>query len=308
MIARKPLGREQPASEIAPRASNGASAPATAPAGGAAAPLAGPSAAAAGSMPEQAAAAWSDSLQQLAKVPAADLGVARDALDYWIDSCQRAVLFWDVLRQRGNQAIEHYKAGKPPVLVFDYEMVVDGRQLERPVNYALVRIKPEAGASEDPAKRPFVIVDPRAGHGPGIGGFKEQSEVGVALRAGHPVYFVTFFPEPEPGQTIEDIGRAEGQFLLKVAELHPDAEGKPVVIGNCQAGWAIMMLAAAAPQLIGAVAIAGSPLSYWAGVEGKNPMRYTGGLMGGTWLTSLMGETSATASSTAPTWSAISRA
>src|SRR5690606_13185616 len=126
--------------------------------------------------------------------------------------------------------------------------------------------------------------------GPGIGGFKEESEVGVALRAGHPVYFVTFFPEPEAGQTIEDIGRAEVMFIRKVGELHPEADGKPVVVGNCQAGWAIMMVAAAAPHDVGIVAIAGSPLSYWAGVEGMNPMRYTGGLLGGTWLTSLAGD------------------
>ncbi|MGH6942888.1 MAG: DUF3141 domain-containing protein, partial [Geminicoccaceae bacterium] len=183
-----------------------------------------------------------------------------------------------------------YREGKPPVLAFDYEMVVDGRELERPVNYALVRITPEAGKTSDPKKQPFVIVDPRAGHGPGIGGFKEESEVGVALRAGHPVYFVTFFPEPEPGQTIEDIGRAEVTFIRTVGELHPDADGKPVVVGNCQAGWAIMMMAAAAPDDVGIVAIAGSPLSYWAGVEGINPMRYTGGLLGGTWLTSLVGD------------------
>jgi tellurite resistance protein len=213
-----------------------------------------------------------------------------DLWDYWVDACQRSVLFWDVLRKRGNQAIEHYQAGKPPVLVFDYEMIVDGRQLERPVNYALVRIKPEAGETIDPNKRPFVIVDPRAGHGPGIGGFKEGSEVGVALRAGHPVYFVTFFPDPEPGQTIGDIGRAELIFLRKVGELHPEADVKPVVVGNCQAGWAIMMMTAAAPDDVGIVAIAGSPLSYWAGVEGINPMRYTGGLLGGTWLTSLVGD------------------
>ena len=45
-----------------------------------------------------------------------------------------------------------------------------------------------------------MIVDPRAGHGPGIGGFKEDSEVGVALSAGHPVYFVIFFPDPCPGR------------------------------------------------------------------------------------------------------------
>ena len=168
-------------------------------------------------------------------------------------------------------------------------MVIDGRKLERPVNYALVRIKPEAGEAADPAKQPFVVVDPRAGHGPGIGGFKEESEVGVALRAGHPVYFVTFFPEPEPGQTIEDVGRAEVIFLREVCARHPGV-GKPVVIGNCQAGWAIMMLAAAAPQDVGIVAVAGSPLSYWAGLEGVNPMRYTGGLLGGTWLASLVGD------------------
>ena len=90
----------------------------------------------------------------------------------------------------------------------------------------------------DQRKRPFVVVDPRAGHGPGIGGFKADSEIGVAMRAGHPCYFVGFLPEPVPGQTIEDIMVAEAAFLERVIELHPDADGKPVVIGNCQGGWA----------------------------------------------------------------------
>jgi len=35
---------------------------------------------------------------------------------------------------------------------------------------------------------PFVVVDPRAGHGPGNGGFKADSELGVAMRAGYPCY------------------------------------------------------------------------------------------------------------------------
>ena len=72
-------------------------------------------------------------------------------------------------------------------------------------------------------------IDPRAGHGPGIGGFKADSEIGVALKAGHPCYFVGFLPEPVPGQTIEDITRAEAKFLEKVIALHPDADGKPCV-------------------------------------------------------------------------------
>ena len=53
-------------------------------------------------------------------------------------------------------------------------------------------------------------------------------------------------------------------------------EGGPFVIGNCQGGWALMILAAARPDLVGPILLAGSPVSYWAGVEGKNPMRYSG--------------------------------
>src|SRR2546427_2079568 len=123
------------------------------------------------------------------------------AIEYWTDAWQRTILTWDVLRERGNQYIEHEKSGKPPVLAFDYEIAIDGRQLERPANYALARIKPPAGSPPtDPAKRPFVVIDPRAGHGPGIGGFKMDSEGGIALQTAHPCYFVMFFPQPVPAR------------------------------------------------------------------------------------------------------------
>ena len=89
------------------------------------------------------------------------------------------------------------------------------------------------------------------------------------------------------GQTIEDISRAEAAFLEKIIDLHPEADGKPCVIGNCLAGWAVVMLAAVRPELFGPMIIAGSPLSYWAGVRGANPMRYTGGVTGGSWITEL---------------------
>ena len=46
---------------------------------------------------------------------------------------------------------------------------------------------------------------------PGIGGFKADSEIGVAMKAGHPCYFIGFLPEPMPGQTIERIARAEAR-------------------------------------------------------------------------------------------------
>ena len=216
--------------------------------------------------------------------------VAQQAVEYWIDGWQRTLLFWDVLRQRSDQYYAQKAKEVPHVLSFEHEPVMDGRTFERPVNYGLVRVKPPAGVAIDPKKRPFVVVDPRAGHGPGIGGFKADSELGVAMRAGHPCYFVGFSPDPIPGQTIEDIMRAEAKFLEKVIELHPKAEGKPCVIGNCQAGWAVLMVAATRPELFGPLIIPGSPLSYWAGVEGENPMRYTGGVLGGSWLTALMSD------------------
>ncbi|MFZ1445319.1 MAG: DUF3141 domain-containing protein, partial [Candidatus Dechloromonas phosphoritropha] len=221
------------------------------------------------------------SSQQAIPVP------GQQALDYWIDGWQHTILFWDVLRQRSDQYYAQKAKEVPNVLSFDAELVLDGRTFERPANYLLVRVKPPKGVVIDPKKRPFVVVDPRAGHGPGIGGFKADSELGMAMRAGHPSYFVGFTPEPMPGQTIEDIMRVEAVFLEKVIELHPQADGKPCVIGNCQAGWAVMMLAATRPELFGPLIIPGSPLSYWAGVEGENPMRYTGGLAGGSWVTAL---------------------
>jgi len=217
-------------------------------------------------------------------------GLAQDAWNYSIDAWQRSILFLDVLGQRSSKYYEHAAKLAPHVLKFACELVLDGREFKRPVNYVLVRILPPDGKKPDKFKRPFVIVDPRAGHGPGIGGFKPQSEIGVAMKAGHPCYFIGFLPDPLPGQTIEDIAEAEAIFLEHVISVHPEADGKPAVIGNCQAGWAVMMLAAARPELFGPVIVAGSPLSYWAGTSKQNPMRYTAGVLGGTWITALLGD------------------
>jgi hypothetical protein len=212
------------------------------------------------------------------------------AWEYWSDAWQRSALFLDTLRERGNNYHRRVEQDVPNVLDFQVELVRDGRTLDRPVNYLLVHIVPLAGAAVDPSKPPIIVVDPRAGHGPGIGGMKPESEIGVAVRAGHPCYFVGFSPEPMPGQTIEDVCRAEALFLEEVAKRHPEAESKPIVIANCQAGWQIMMTAAIRPYLTGPILLAGSPLSYWAGIRGKNPMRYLGGVLGGTWLTALAGD------------------
>lgn len=209
------------------------------------------------------------------------------ASEYLLDLWQRGWLYADVMRERGNQYLKHIEQVVPHVLSFAYELVILGPSLARPVNYGLVRILPLNDVAADPKKRPFVIVDPRAGHGPGIGGFKADSEIGVALRAGHPCYFIGFAPDPVPGQTIEDVMRAIAIFLERVIELHQQSDGKPAVVGNCQAGWLVLMTAAVRPELFGPLIVAGAPVSYWAGWTGKNPMRYTAGLLGGSWMTAL---------------------
>ena len=77
-----------------------------------------------------------------------------------VDAWQRSVLYCDILRQRGDTYLEHAASGHPPVLVFDYDIIVDGRELEQPVNYALSAIRPPDGRLKpDPAKRPFVVID-----------------------------------------------------------------------------------------------------------------------------------------------------
>jgi pimeloyl-ACP methyl ester carboxylesterase len=227
------------------------------------------------------------SMNRAALPDSAMSGLVASAVEYMMDAGQRSVLFLDIMRQRGDQYKEHVAQTAPHVLSYAAELIIDGRQLEQPVNYALVRIIPPKGVEIDLERRPFIVVDPRAGHGPGIGGFKADSEIGVAMKAGHPCYFVGFLPEPMPGQTIERVARAEAIFIEKVIERHPKADGKPCVVGNCQAGWAMMILASLRPELFGPLIVAGAPLAYWAGVHGQYPMRYSGGLLGGSWLTAL---------------------
>lgn len=205
--------------------------------------------------------------------------------EYFTDLSQRSLLFWDTLRQRGDNTLAHERAGFPLLLKFDHETLLNGANLARPVNYSLLRILSSPEQSVD-NQQPVIIIDPRGGHGSGIGGFKQDSVIGESLRAGHPTYFISFSHSPSPGQTLADIVEAQAQFIEVVSARHP-ASAKPVVIGNCQAGWALMGLAATRPELPGLIIVNGAPLSYWAGVNGRNPMRYTGGLLGGGWMARL---------------------
>ena len=214
------------------------------------------------------------------------------AFRYQIDRWQRSVLLLDTFRERANNMLAHEMAGMPPPLQFEYETILDARLFERPANYALLRItrchEDIAADCVDAKKPPVVIIDPRAGHGPGIGGFKHDSEVGMSLHEGHATYFVIFFPLPSPNQTLADVLHVLRRFVEEVSSRH---EGmSPVLYGNCQAGWAVTLLAADCEGLAGVTVLNGSPLSYWAGASDVNPMRLAGGLMGGSWITHLLAD------------------
>ena len=50
-------------------------------------------------------------------------GIFDPAMDYGIDAAQRTVLFWDVMRQRGNQYREHLAQTVPNVLDYEAELI-----------------------------------------------------------------------------------------------------------------------------------------------------------------------------------------
>lgn len=145
---------------------------------------------------------------------------------YWGDMLWRTVASGEALRQRANNMTEHEAAGMPPLLHFESEQVADGHDLQPASNYRLLRVtRCGTDALEKHVRKgaaPVLVVDPRAGHGPGIGigGFKRDSEVGMALLEGHPVYFVVFDPEPVEGQTMGAPGRQRHLAQLMTGPSH----------------------------------------------------------------------------------------
>jgi len=55
----------------------------------------------------------------------APFGMFGPAVEYIVDAAQRSVLFFDVMRQRGDQYREHLAEAVPHVLEYKVELVVD---------------------------------------------------------------------------------------------------------------------------------------------------------------------------------------
>ena len=208
---------------------------------------------------------------------------------YGVDFAQRSILFWDMLRQRGNNFVEHERQGLPPVLRFDYEIIMDGRSFKRPVNYALLRIVPPKGVTVDAKRRPYVIIDPAAATAPASAASRTIRR--LEWRYTKAIRCTSSSSSRSPNRTnaARHMQRRAGVRASRARASSGCAEAG--IVGNCQAGWAAMMLAAANPDDTGPIVIVGAPMSYWGGAwregEGDNPMRYAGGLLGGTWLASL---------------------
>lgn len=202
------------------------------------------------------------------------------SLQYAIDSSQRLALALQAFVARGDQLLEDERAGLPLRLAFPYETVLDASRFEEPAGYALLRVLPEGdpNARRGDSGRPVIVFDPRAGHAPGIGASRSESEVGMALRRGHPTYFVAHHMNPCAGQTLERVHHALRKFVAEVCRRHPGQQ--PALYGNCQAGWAVALLAADCAGVTGPIVLNGAPLSYWGGEPGVNPMRLAGGLTG----------------------------
>ena len=211
---------------------------------------------------------------------------------YLVDLAWRTAATGDILRRRAENMKAHEAAGMPPLLHFESEQVADGHTMTPATNYRLLRItRCGTDALERyvrPDAAPVVVVDPRAGHGPGIGGFRRDSEVGMALREGHAVYFVSFDPQPVEGQTMGAVVETLARFIDIVAARH---RGRPpIVYGNCQGGWAVALALSHCRRRAGLAVLNGSPLSYWAGEAGVNPMRLGAGFTGGVWPTHLLAD------------------
>ena len=87
---------------------------------------------------------------KLQVAPLPSISWANPALDvwsYWLDASQRALLFLDVLQQRSEHYEEHDAKTAPHVLKFGCELIMDGRKLQRPVNYLFVAITRQARRS-----------------------------------------------------------------------------------------------------------------------------------------------------------------
>jgi hypothetical protein len=68
---------------------------------------------------ERVQGAYAQHVADLMSKPMSPWDFWTDWSRYAVDFAQRSTLFWDTIRSRGNQYVEHVQAGQAPVLLFD---------------------------------------------------------------------------------------------------------------------------------------------------------------------------------------------
>ncbi len=202
------------------------------------------------------------------------MDVMSDAVDYWVDSTQRWVLFWDCLRRAGNAYLQDEDETERTDTVAESRTVA-GLRVEL--------LRADEDVRLDPAKRPVVVFDPRTGTEAGEGETNET--VRQALYAGHYVYRATLAAGPAPDT--EQLAEAEAAVMDDIAGRHPEAQARPCRIGRCADIPAVAALSLLAADAVDADLIDAVPSSYWSGLEPSSPFRDPGSLLGGQWMASL---------------------
>ena len=126
---------------------------------------------------------------------------------YAVDAAQRSILLLDTLRQRGNNFLEHERQGLPPVLRFEYEMVMDG-----PLARAPGQLRAAAHRSADGRhgrRAQASLRHHRSARRPRPGHRRLQGRLAGRRRAARrPSGLLRrLLPEPEPGQTLLDVSQ-----------------------------------------------------------------------------------------------------
>jgi Protein of unknown function (DUF3141) len=95
-----------------------------------------------------------------------NFGALGPAVEYLTDSALRTIPSWDARLQRADAYREHVFQNAARFRNDEFELLVDGRTVDKPVNRCFER----AGTETNPKRWSFVVADPSAGYGPFIGG------------------------------------------------------------------------------------------------------------------------------------------
>ncbi len=215
------------------------------------------------------------------------LDIVSDAVDYWVDSTQRSILFWDCLRRAGN-AFLGLEEEAPDAPWDEPAQRIDATEIDPPVvsGLKIEALRPDEDVMLDPGKRPIVVFDPRAGTDAGVGALNDT--IRQSLYAGHFVYQVSLeTQEGTAAPSPRNLEAAEAAVLERIAQRHPASAEPPCRLGRCADIPRLAALSLLSAECVGAEPIDAVPSSYWCGLDQASPFRDAGSLLGGQWLASL---------------------